>query len=96
MVRIVAVFLLCLGLVASELSAPEEHVRRREHFLENVEEYEQSFEKEFAIFLESGFRTKVFNETLKSLHLGREFAFTELENQPPELAFMSCAGMILK
>lgn len=96
MVRIVAIFLLCLCLVSGELFRSEEHIRRREHFLENVETYEKEFEKEFAIFLETGFRTKAFNETLKSLHLGREFPLTDLEDMPPELAFMSCAGMMIK
>lgn len=95
MVRIVAVFLLCLCLVSGDLLRSEEHIRRREHFLENAETYEKTFEKEFAIFLESGFRTQIFNETLKALHLGREFALTSLEDMPPELAFMSCAGIII-
>lgn len=94
MVRIVAVFLLCLCLVSGELFRSEEHIRRREHFLENAEVYEKEFEKEFVIFLESGFRTRKFNETLKSLHLGREVASFNLEDMPPELAFMSCAGML--
>lgn len=91
MVRIVAVFLLCWCLVSGEFFPSEEHTRRREHFLENVEVYERDFEKEFSIFLESGLRTKAFNETLKALHLGREFAFNDLDSMPPELAFMSCA-----
>lgn len=95
MVRIVAVFLLCLCLVSGELLRSEEHIRRREHFLENVETYEQDFEKEFSIFFETGVRTAAFNETLKHMHLGREFALTDFENMPPELAFMSCAGMVL-
>lgn len=95
MVRIVAIFLLCLCLVSGELLfRSEEQIRRREHFFENVEEYEKSFEKEFEIFLESGLRTKAFNETLKALHLGREFAFTNLEDMDPELSFMSCAGIV--
>lgn len=94
MVRIVAIFLLCSCLVSGEFFSADDHVRRREKFLENAEVYEKTFEKEFAIFLESGLRTNAFNETLKALHLGREFALTDLENMPPELAFMSCAGMI--
>ncbi len=94
MVRIVAIFLLCWCLVSGEFFPSEELSRRREHFLENVDIYERDFEKEFVIFLESGLRTKAFNETLKALHLGREIMLTDVETMPPELAFMSCAGMI--
>lgn len=92
MVRIAAIFLLCWCLVSGEFFPSEDLNQRREHFLENVEIYEQAFEKEFAIFLESGLRTKAFNETLKAMHLGRDFLLVESENMPPELAFMSCAG----
>lgn len=88
MIRIVGVLLLCSCLVSGETVG-----QRLKNFLENAEMHEQAFEKEFEIFLESGFRTKAFNETLTPLHLGREFALIETEDMPPELSFMSCAGL---
>lgn len=94
MISIVGVFLLCWCLVSGEIVGSENVKLRLKHFLENAEVHEQEFEKEFEILLKSGFRTQAFNETLKPLHLGREFALTETEDMPPELAFMSCAGLI--
>lgn len=91
MVRIVGVFLLCWCLVSGEMFSSETVARRLKNFLENAAVSEQAFDKEFEIFLESGFRTVAFNETLRPLHLGREFALIETEDMPPELSFMSCA-----
>lgn len=92
MVRIVGTFLLgWLCFVSGDLFRSKEHIDRREHFLENAEVFEKAFEKEFAVFLKSKFRSKLLNETLSALKVGREFAYTEVEDMPPELAFMSCA-----
>lgn len=94
MIRIVGVLLLCWCLVSGEMYSSDNVQRRLKHFLENAEVYEQAFDKEFEVFLGSGFRTQAFNETLKPYHLGREFALIDTEDMPPELAFMSCAGLI--
>lgn len=91
MVRIVAILLLgCFYLASGELRS-EKHIQRRNNFLKNAEIYEKIFEKEFAVFIETGVRSAKLNKTLNALKLDRSFAYTELNDMPPELAFMSCA-----
>lgn len=85
------IFLLCWWFVSGDVLSND--FGSSEDFLENVELHEQAFGKEFQIFLETGNRTKAFNETLAALHLGREFALLDLEDMPPRLKLMSCAGM---
>lgn len=92
MVRVIIIFLLgCLCLATGMLHKSEEHSRRREHHLENVKVFEKTFKKEFAVFIETGVLSKALNQTFNALNLGRSFTYTENENTPPELAFMSCA-----
>lgn len=91
MVRVVIIFLGCLSLASGQLLRSTEHIQRRENFLKNAEIFEKAFEKEFAAFIETGFRSETLNQTFTELKLGRSFAHMEVQDMPPELAFMSCA-----
>jgi len=88
---VVLLFLGCLCLISGYEIRTEEHFKRQEEFLKIAESLEAEFQQEWTTFMDTGVKSENLNRILTSLKVDRSFAHTEVEDMPPEQAFMSCA-----
>jgi hypothetical protein len=89
----ILIFLLSALAVASALQLrSDEHIKRREHMLENVGAFAEQFVEHYSNYTVYGVRSRELENMLQMMQLPAIVGRAELEEFPPEAAIMSCVA----
>lgn len=89
----ILIFLVCAVVACSGIQLrSDEHIRNREHMLENVEGFAQRFVEEFTNYTVHGVRTSRLESMLNFMKLPTIVGRVEVDEFPPEAAIMSCVA----
>jgi len=89
----IKVFLLLLGLIAASSALQlrsEEHIKRREALLANVDNFAEQFRVQYDNYTQYGVRSTELESMFKMMKLPPIVGRAEIEEFPPEAAIISC------
>lgn len=89
----IKVFLLLLGLIAASSALQlrsEEHIKRREALLANVDHFAEQFKIQYDNYTQYGVRSTELDSMFKMMKLPPIVGRAEIEEFPPEAAIVSC------